>query len=92
MSHRKVAEMNVREDDRMVKKLVLHLLRYLLVFISALILSTCAGYFIFFCDWNVTMMRKITNGILITLSVTVSLSFYWAADKLRKFIECLSAS
>ncbi|PAW36851.1 hypothetical protein CIL06_14535 [Pantoea vagans] len=68
----------------MVKKSALHLFRYLLIFISALILSTCAGYFIFFCDWNVTMMGKIINGILITLSVTVSLCFYWPADKLRE--------
>lgn len=67
----------------MVKKSALHLFRYLLIFISALILSTCAGYFIFFCDWNVTMMGKIINGILITLSVTVSLCFYWAGHKLR---------
>ena len=68
----------------MVKKSALHLFRYLLIFISALILSTCAGYFIFFCDWNVTMIGKIINGILITLSVTVSLCFYWPADKLRE--------
>lgn len=68
----------------MIKKLALHLLHYLLVFISALILSTCAGYFIFFCDWNVTMMGKIINGILITLSVTASLSFFWAAEKIRE--------
>ncbi|ADO09223.1 hypothetical protein Pvag_1030 [Pantoea vagans C9-1] len=84
MPHRKIAEVNVREDKRMVKKSALHLFRYLLIFISALILSTCAGYFIFFCDWNVTMMGKIINGILITLSVTVSLCFYWPADKLRE--------
>ena len=67
----------------MVKKSALHLFRYLLIFISALILSTCAGYFIFFCDWNVTMMGKIINGILITLSVTASFGFYWAGHKLR---------
>jgi len=84
MPHRKIAEVNVREDKTMVKKSALHLFRYLLIFISALILSTCAGYFIFFCDWNVTMIGKIINGILITLSVTVSLCFYWPADKLRE--------
>jgi hypothetical protein len=43
MADRKVAEINVREDDRMLKKSVLHLLHYLLVFISSLILITCAG-------------------------------------------------
>jgi len=68
----------------MVKKSALRLLHYLLVFISSLILITCAGYYLFFCDWNVTMMGKIINGILITLSVIVSLGFYWAADKLSR--------
>ena len=68
----------------MVKKSALHVMRYLLSFISSLILMTCAGYYIFFFDWNVTMMGKIINGILITLSVTASLSFYWAADKLSR--------
>jgi len=84
MPHRKIAEVNVREDDSMVKKLALHLLHYLLVFISALILFTCAGYYLFVFDWSVTMMGKITNGILITLSVTMSLGFYWAGHKLRE--------
>ncbi|EFM19822.1 hypothetical protein PanABDRAFT_2444 [Pantoea sp. aB] len=55
----------------MVKKLVLYLLHLLLKFISGLILFSCTGYFIFFCDWNVTIMMKIINGILIALSVTV---------------------
>ena len=68
----------------MVKKLVLYLLHFLLKFISALILFSCTGYFIFFCDWNVTIMMKIINGIVIALSVTVSLGFYWAGDKLRR--------
>lgn len=68
----------------MVKKLVLYLLHLLLKFISGLILFSCTGYFIFFCDWNVTIMMKIINGILITLSVTVSLGFYWAGAKLRR--------
>jgi hypothetical protein len=84
MPDRKFAEMSVREDDSMVKKLVLYLLHLLLKFISGLILFSCTGYFIFFCDWNVTIMMKIINGILITLSVTVSLGFYWAGDKLRR--------
>lgn len=68
----------------MVKKLALYLLRYLLVFISALILFTCAGYYLFVFDWNDTMMGKIINGILIILSVTASLGFYWAGHKLRE--------
>ncbi|ELP24053.1 hypothetical protein F385_2957 [Pantoea agglomerans 299R] len=68
----------------MVKKLVLYLLHLLLKFISGLILFSCTGYFIFFCDWNVTIMMKIINGILIALSVTFSLGFYWAGDKLRR--------
>jgi len=68
----------------MLKKSVMHLLRYLLVFISSLILITCAGYFIFLCDWNVPVMRNVTNGVLIIISVTASLGFYWAADKLRE--------
>jgi hypothetical protein len=84
MPDRKFAEMSVREDDSMVKKLVLYLLHLLMKFISGLILFSCTGYFIFFCDWNVTIMMKIINGILITLSVTVSLGFYWAGDKLRR--------
>ncbi|WP_255527121.1 MULTISPECIES: hypothetical protein [Pantoea] len=84
MPDRKFAEMSVREDDSMVKKLVLYLLHLLLKFISGLILFSCTGYFIFFCDWNVTIMMKIINGILIALSVTVSLGFYWAGDKLRR--------
>ena len=79
----KVAEMNVREDKRMVKKLALYLLRYLLVFISGLILFTCAGYYLLVFDWNVTMMGKIINGIMIALSVTASFGFYWAGHKLR---------
>ncbi|MGP2483216.1 hypothetical protein ACTUSZ_10215 [Pantoea eucalypti] len=84
MPDRKFAEMSVREDDSMVKKLVLYLLHLLLKFISGLILFSCTGYFIFFCDWNVTIMMKIINGILIALSVTISLGFYWAGDKLRR--------
>ncbi|MGY3112642.1 hypothetical protein [Pantoea eucalypti] len=84
MPDRKFAEMSVREDDSMVKKLVLYLLHLLLKFISGLILFSCTGYFIFFCDWNVTIMMKIINGIVIALSVTVSLGFYWAGDKLRR--------
>jgi len=68
----------------MLKKSALRLLHYLLVFISSLILFTSAGYFIFFCDWNVTMMGKIINGILITISIIASFGFYWAADKLRE--------
>ncbi|WP_337027677.1 hypothetical protein [Pantoea eucalypti] len=84
MPDRKFAEMSVREDDSMVKKLVLYLLHLLLKLISGLILFSCTGYFIFFCDWNVTIMMKIINGILIALSVTVSLGFYWAGAKLRR--------
>lgn len=42
----------------MLKKSALRLLHYLLVFISSLILITCAGYYLFFCDWNITMMGK----------------------------------
>jgi len=42
----------------MVKKSALYLLSYLLVFISALILFTCAGYYLFVFDWNETMMGK----------------------------------
>ena len=84
MPDRKFAEMSVREDDSMVKKLVLYLLHLMLKFISGLILFSCTGYFIFFCDWNVTIMMKIINGIVIALSVTVSLGFYWAGDKLRR--------
>nr|WP_242634140.1 hypothetical protein [Pantoea allii] len=80
MPDRKVAETKVREDDSMLKKPVMHLLRYLLVFISSLILFTCAGYFIFLCNWNVPVMGKVTNGVLIIISVTASLGFYWAAD------------
>ncbi|MCX3311070.1 hypothetical protein ORN12_19110 [Pantoea vagans] len=68
----------------MVKKSALYLLSYLLVFISALMLSTCAGYYLFVFDWNVTMMGEIINGILITLSVIASLGFYWAGHKLRE--------
>jgi len=83
MPDRKVAEINVREHDGMVKKFVLYLFHYLLIFISSLILFSCAGYYLFFCDWNVTMMQKITNGVLIIMSVTASLGFYWAAKKLR---------
>ncbi|MDQ1211429.1 putative phage infection (PIP) family protein YhgE [Pantoea anthophila] len=67
----------------MVKNLALCLLHYLLVFISALTLFTCVGYYLFVFNWNVTMMGKIINGILITLSVTASLGFYWAGHKLR---------
>ncbi|MEN4737362.1 hypothetical protein [Pantoea agglomerans] len=84
MTGRKVAEINVREDDRVLKKSALHLLHYLLVFISSLILITCAGYYLFFCDWNVTMMGKIINGFVITISVTASFSFYLAAEKIRE--------
>ncbi|MDJ0472264.1 hypothetical protein [Pantoea eucalypti] len=84
MPDRKFVEMSVREDDSMVKKLVLYLLHFLLKFISDLILFSCTGYFIFFCDWNVTMMGEIIYGILIALSVTVSLGFYWAGAKLRR--------
>lgn len=68
----------------MVKKLVLYLLHLLLKFISGLILFSCTGYFIFFCDWNVTIMVKIINGILIALAVTVSLGFYWVGHKLKE--------
>ncbi len=35
----------------MVKKSALHLLHYPLVFISALILITCAGYYIFSLEY-----------------------------------------
>jgi hypothetical protein len=84
MPDTKVAEINVREDDRVLKKSALHLLHYLLVFISSLILITCAGYYLFFCDWNVTMMGKIINGFVITISVTASFGFYWAAEKIRE--------
>jgi len=68
----------------MLKKSALRLLHYVLVFISSLILITCAGYYLFFCDWNVPVMRTVTNGVLIIISVTASLGFYWAADKLRE--------
>ena len=84
MADRKVAEINVREDDRMVKKSALHVMRYLLSFISSLILMTCAGYYIFFFDWNVTVMGKVINGALIIFSVIVSLGFFWAAEKIRE--------
>ncbi|WNK39790.1 hypothetical protein [Pantoea agglomerans] len=84
MADRKVAEINVREDDRMVKKSALHVMRYLLSFISSLILMTCAGYYIFFFDWNVTVMGKVINGVLIIVSVIVSLGFFWAAEKIRE--------
>lgn len=75
--------------NRMLKKSALRLLHYLLVFISSLILITCAGYYLFFCDWNITMMGKIINGIVITTSVTASFGFYWAADKLREIYYVL---
>lgn len=68
----------------MLKKSALRLLHYLLVFISSLILFTSAGYFIFFCDWNIPVIGKLTNGVLIIITGTVSLGFYWAADKLRE--------
>ena len=68
----------------MLKKSALHLLHYPLVFISALILITCAGYYIFFFDWNVTVMGKVINGVLIIFSVIVSLGFFWAAEKIRE--------
>ncbi|MEN4685248.1 hypothetical protein [Pantoea agglomerans] len=84
MADRKVAEINVREDDRMVKKSALHVMRYLLSFISSLILMTCAGYYILFFDWNVTVMGRVINGVLIIVSVIVSLGFFWAAEKIRE--------
>ncbi|WHQ74134.1 hypothetical protein [Pantoea sp. Lij88] len=68
----------------MLKKSALYLLHYLLVFISALILITCAGYYLLFFDWNIPVMGKVTNGVLIIISGTVSLGFYWAAAKLRE--------
>ena len=68
----------------MFKNLALHLLSYLLVFISALIFITCAGYYLLFFDWNIPVMGKVTNGVLIIISGTVSLGFYWAAAKLRE--------
>jgi hypothetical protein len=68
----------------MVKKSALHVMRYLLSFISSLILMTCAGYYIFFFDWNVTVMGKVINGFVITISVTASFGFYWAAEKIRE--------
>ena len=84
MADRKVAEVKVREDDRMLKKSALHLLHYLLVFISSLILITCTGYYLFFFDWNIPVMGKVTNGVLIIVSCTVSLGFFWAAEKIRE--------
>lgn len=68
----------------MVKKSALHVMRYLLSFISSLIIMTCAGYYIFFFDWNVTVMGKVINGVLIIFSVIVSLGFFWAAEKIRE--------
>lgn len=68
----------------MLKKAALYLLHYLLVFISALILITCEGYYLLFFDWNIPVMGKVTNGVLIIISGTVSLGFYWATAKLRE--------
>lgn len=68
----------------MVKKSALYLLSYLLVFISALILFTCAGYYLLFFNWNIPVMGKVTNGVLIIISGTVSFGFYWAGHKLME--------
>nr|WP_312121934.1 hypothetical protein [Pantoea vagans] len=84
MPERKVAEINVREDDSMLKKAALYLLHYLLVFISALILITCAGYYLLFFDWNIPVVGKVTKGVLIIISGTVLFGFYWAGHKLRE--------
>lgn len=68
----------------MFKKSVLYLMSYLLTFFSALILVTCAGYYILFFDWGVPVMGKVINAVLIIISMTASISLYAVAEKLKK--------
>ena len=68
----------------MFKKSVFYFMSYLLTFFSALILVTCAGYYILFFDWSVPVIGKVINAVLIIISITASISLYAVAEKLKQ--------
>lgn len=68
----------------MFKKPVLYFMSYVMTFFSALILITCTGYYILFFDWNISMMGKVINAVLIVASLTASICLYAIAEKLKR--------
>ncbi len=68
----------------MFKKSALYIMSFLLNFLSALILITCAGYYILLFDWNISLVAKVINAVLIIISITASIAIYAVAEKLKK--------
>ncbi|KJV35893.1 hypothetical protein VH86_09980 [Pantoea sp. BL1] len=68
----------------MFKKSAFYIISLLLTFLSALILITCAGYYILFFDWNVSLVGKVIHAVLIMISITASIAIYAVAEKLKR--------
>ena len=68
----------------MFKKSALYIMSLLLTFLSALILITCVGYYILFFDWDVSLVGKVINAVLIFISITASIAIYAVAEKLKR--------
>jgi len=68
----------------MFKKSALYIMSLLLTFLSALILITCVGYYILFFDWDVSLVGKVINAVLIIISITASIAIYAVAEKLKR--------
>ncbi|AIR85794.1 hypothetical protein LH22_10080 [Pantoea rwandensis] len=68
----------------MFKKTALYIMSLLLTFLSALILITCVGYYILFFDWDISLVGKVINAVLIIISITASIAIYAVAEKLKR--------
>ncbi|SNY55271.1 hypothetical protein SAMN02744778_00360 [Pantoea sp. GL120224-02] len=68
----------------MFKKSALYIMSLLLTFLSALILITCVGYYILFFDWDISLVGKVINAVLIIISITASIAIYAVAEKLKR--------
>lgn len=65
------------------KKIIKHVLAYIMIFISALLFFSTLGYYIFIFDWHMEKKEIAINTVILTLLSVVSIAIYYFAEKLK---------
>lgn len=70
----------------MLKKIIIYMAVYALLFMSAMLLFTVVGYYLSIFEWGSSTIKQAVNALILVVSLSASVAVYYVAEKLKSRI------
>jgi len=70
----------------LLKKIIIYMAVYALLFMSAMLLFTVVGYYLIVFEWAGSTIKQAVNALILVVSLSASVAVYYVAEKLKSRI------